>query len=144
MNILIVDDEKDYCDVMELIFTSHGYEVDTCHNGLEALEKMEKKAYDLVLTDLLMPAMDGSELLGQIKSLYPATEVIMMTAYGTIEKAVETMKQGAYSYVTKGDRPEKLLSEIEILSHRKKQETERAFPSGSLEEEFMLQTVVDH
>lgn len=140
MNILIVDDEKDYCDVMELIFTSHGYEVDTCNNGLEALEKMEKKSYDLVLTDLLMPVMDGSELLGEIKNLYPATEVIMMTAYGTIEKAVETMKQGAYSYVTKGDRPEKLLSEIEILSHRKKQDGEKAYPPGSMEEEFMLQT----
>lgn len=140
MDILIVDDEKDYCDVMEMIFTSHGYSVDSCFDGMEALEKMEMKNYDLVLTDLMMPNMDGSELLSRIKALYPKTEVIMMTAYGTIEKAVETMKQGAYTYITKGDSPEKLISEIEVLKIMKASDKGNVDSGDLIEEEFMLRS----
>ncbi len=124
LKILVVDDEPDYCDVMKMIFTSHGYGVDVCNNGVEALEKIKIRAYDLVLTDLMMPQMDGTELLQQIKSAHPETHVIMMTAYGTIENAVDTMKMGAYTYVTKGDNPEKLITEIRLLEENLAQKKE--------------------
>ena len=145
MKILIVDDEQDYCDVMEMIFASHGYQAEVCSNGEEALEKLAEKTFDLVLTDLMMPRMDGTQLLQQVKKKYPGTEVIMMTAYGTIEKAVETMKMGAYTYVTKGDDPEKLITEIRLLEENMAKEPGRkgkVSPTGGQEikSRFMLQT----
>ena len=145
MKILIVDDEQDYCDVMEMIFTSHGYQAEVCSNGEEALEKLDGKPFDLVLTDLMMPRMDGTQLLQQVKKKYPSIEVIMMTAYGTIEKAVETMKMGAYTYVTKGDDPEKLITEIRLLEENMAKEPSRlgkVSPAGGQEikSRFMLQT----
>jgi len=140
MQILIVDDEKDYCDVMEMIFSSHGYEVETCNDGNEALGKLASKSFDLVLTDLMMPNMDGTELLKNIKLLYPKTEVIMMTAFGTIEKAVETMKQGAYTYITKGDSPEGLIAEIEILKIIKLKNKDKNLESESGDLDFMLKS----
>ncbi|MEL7657958.1 MAG: sigma-54 dependent transcriptional regulator, partial [Bacillota bacterium] len=71
--------------------------------------------FDVVITDLMMPEMDGRQLLHEIKQLYPGTVVIMMTAYGSIENAVEAMRDGAYSYVTKGGDPEELIREIAKL-----------------------------
>ncbi len=120
--ILIVDDEQDYCDVMKMIFLAKGYYVDTCNNGMEALKKIEGYKYDVVLTDLMMPEMDGSELLCEIKKNHNEIKVIIMTAYGTIEKAVEAIKHGAYTYVTKGDNPEALLNEIEALRIKREEE----------------------
>ncbi|MBN7773037.1 sigma-54-dependent transcriptional regulator [Clostridium aminobutyricum] len=114
-NILIVDDEQDYCEVLKMIFTSKGYHVDTCIDGFAALKMLEEKQFDLVVTDLIMPEMDGNELLAKIKEKYPNVNVIVSTAYGTVEKAVESMKNGAYTCVTKGDSPESLLIEIEGL-----------------------------
>lgn len=124
--ILVVDDEPEYCDVMKMIFNSHGYSVEISTNGVEALKKIKAQRFDLVLTDLMMPQMDGTELLKQIKSDYPETQVILMTAYGTIENAVDTMKMGAYTYVTKGDNPEKLITEIRLLEENMTRQTEGA------------------
>ena len=81
-NILVVDDEKDYCDVLKMILTGKGYKVETCENGAEAVKKLEKKAFDLVISDLCMPVMDGRELLEEIKKREYDAEVILLTAYG--------------------------------------------------------------
>jgi DNA-binding NtrC family response regulator len=78
-----------------------GYDVEVAQNGLEAIEKMERDVFDLVLTDLKMPEMDGLELLKTIKGTRPEMMVILMTAYGSIETAVEAMKSGANDYITK-------------------------------------------
>lgn len=110
--ILVVDDERDYCEVLKMILESNGYAVEMCFNGQEALKILEKRSFDIVISDLNMPVMDGCELLKEIKQREYDAEVLMLTAFGTIEKAVETMKAGAYSYVTKGNDPEELLIEI--------------------------------
>ena len=112
MRILVVDDEKDYCDVLKMILEGSGYAVETCFNGKEALDILEKRSFDVVISDLNMPVMDGFELLKSIKEREYDCEVLILTAFGTIEKAVETMKNGAYSYVTKGTDPEELLIEV--------------------------------
>ncbi len=112
MRILVVDDEQNYCDVLKMILTAKGYTVDTAGNGKEALERLEKEPCDVVISDLKMPVMDGYELLQEIRRRQYDTEVIILTAFGTIEKAVETMKAGAYTYVTKGNDPEELIIEI--------------------------------
>lgn len=110
--ILIVDDEQGYCDVLKTILEGNGYTTESCNNGREALDMLEKSSFDIIISDLRMPVMDGYELLMEIKKKEYDSEVIMLTAFGTIEKAVETMKAGAYTYVTKGADPEELLIEI--------------------------------
>jgi len=99
--ILVVDDEKNYLLVLSAVLEEEGYEVLTTVSGLEALEIHKSSDLDLVLTDMKMPGMDGIELLEQIKAHDPELPVIMMTAHGTIDKAVEAMQKGAYSYILK-------------------------------------------
>ena len=99
--ILVVNDEKNYLLVLSAVLEEEGYEVLTAQGGHEALEIQKSSDLDLILTDMKMPAMDGIELLENIKTLDPDLPVIMMTAHGTIDKAVEAMQKGAYSYILK-------------------------------------------
>ncbi len=113
MKILVVDDDPLVRDVVRKgLSKMGGYDVDAAQGGSEAIEKMEKEVFDLVLTDLKMPEMDGLELLKAIKGTRPEMMVILMTAYGTIETAVEAMKMGANDYVTKPVNFQDLLVHI--------------------------------
>jgi len=102
MKILVVDDEALIRDMIKRgLSQMGGFSVEVARSGPEAIEKMEKDVFDLVLTDLKMPEMDGLELLKTIKGTRPEIMVIMMTAHGSIETAVEAMKIGADDYITK-------------------------------------------
>ena len=106
--ILIVDDEKNYLVVLEALLGPEGYEIMTSEKAQEALRLIQEADVDLVLTDMKMPGMSGMELLEETKKIKPEVPVIMMTAYGTIEMAVEAMKKHAYDYITKPFRNEEL------------------------------------
>ncbi|MBW2624314.1 MAG: sigma-54-dependent Fis family transcriptional regulator [Deltaproteobacteria bacterium] len=110
--ILVVDDEKNYLLVMTALLSDAGYEVLTVENGVQALELIDETYLDLVLTDMKMPQMDGIELLTRISKMRPELPVIMMTAFGTVEKAVEAMKTGAFDYITKPFQNEELMLTI--------------------------------
>ncbi len=113
MKILVVDDEVLIRDMIKKGLTQMGgFSVEVAQNGLEAIEKMEKDVFDLVLTDLKMPKMDGLELLKNIKGTRPEMMVILMTAYGSIETAVEAMRIGANDYITKPINFDDLLIHI--------------------------------
>ena len=99
--ILIVDDEKNYLVVLETLLESEGYEIITASNGSKAVERLRDSDINLIITDVKMPAMSGMELLKKAKELTPDIPVIMMTAFGTIEMAVEAMKEQAFDYITK-------------------------------------------
>ena len=99
--ILIVDDEKNYPLILSAVLQEEGYETLTANSGQEALEILAHSDVDLVLTDMKMPKMDGIELLERVKENDPELPIIMMTAYGTVEKAVEAMQKGAYNYILK-------------------------------------------
>ncbi|MDX9785636.1 MAG: sigma-54 dependent transcriptional regulator [Desulfobacterales bacterium] len=99
--ILIVDDEKNYPLILSAVLEDEGFEALTANSGAEALTILNQAEIDLVLTDMKMPAMDGIELLEHIKAKDPELPVIMMTAHGTVDKAVEAMQKGAYSYILK-------------------------------------------
>ncbi|HUL31498.1 MAG TPA: sigma-54 dependent transcriptional regulator [Thermodesulfobacteriota bacterium] len=102
MKILVVDDEAPVRDIVRKgLSQMGGYSVEVAQNGAEAIEKIEQDVFDLVLTDLKMPEMDGIELLKTIKGTRPEVMVILMTAYGSIETAVEAMRIGANDYITK-------------------------------------------
>lgn len=102
LKILVVDDEASVRELLRRGLSQIGhFLVDVASNGLEAIEKIEKNLFDLVLTDLKMPEMGGIELLKTIKGTRPELTVIIMTAHGSIETAVEAMKKGADDYITK-------------------------------------------
>jgi two-component system, NtrC family, response regulator len=106
--ILIVDDEKNYLVVLEALLGTEGYEIVTTDNARDAVRSMRESDLDLVITDMKMPGMSGMELLEECKKIRPELPVIMMTAYGTIEMAVEAMKKKAYDYITKPFNNEEL------------------------------------
>ncbi|MGD9081434.1 MAG: sigma-54 dependent transcriptional regulator [Desulfobacterales bacterium] len=107
--ILIVDDEKNYLTILSALLEDEGFEVLTAPGGSEALEVHKSSDLDLILTDMKMPKMDGIELLENIKEDDPDLPVIMMTAHGTVDKAVEAMQKGAYTYVLKPFDNERLI-----------------------------------
>ncbi|MFZ5993397.1 MAG: sigma-54-dependent transcriptional regulator [Thermodesulfobacteriota bacterium] len=107
-SILIVDDEKNYLIVLKELLSEENYEVVTAENAPQALEIFKESDFDLVLTDMKMPNMDGIELLENIRSVNSEIPVIVMTAYATVEKAVKAMKKGAFDYVTKPFQNEEL------------------------------------
>jgi two-component system NtrC family response regulator len=107
--ILIVDDEKNYLTILSALLEDEGFEVLTAPGGSEALEVHKSSDLDLILTDMKMPKMDGIELLENIKQNDPDLPVIMMTAHGTVDKAVEAMQKGAYTYVLKPFDNERLI-----------------------------------
>ena len=113
--ILVVDDDSYVREATEEILRRKNYEVDTASDGKAALAKLDDTDYDLILSDIKMPIMNGMELLDAARTKAPDTHVIMMTAFGTIEDAVEAMKKGAYDYVQKGSADP---TEIEIVVER--------------------------
>ncbi|HEX5551498.1 MAG TPA: sigma-54 dependent transcriptional regulator [Nitrospira sp.] len=99
--ILVVDDEKSLREVMSIMLKRAGYEVTEASDGEQAIGQVNKEIYDLVITDLRMPKADGMDVLKAVKSSSPETVVLVVTAFGTADSAVEAMKQGAYDYLTK-------------------------------------------
>jgi two-component system NtrC family response regulator len=107
--ILIVDDEKNYLLILSAVLEEEGFEVLTALSGREALDIQKTSDLDLILTDMKMPEMDGIELLENLKAVNPDIPVIVMTAHGTVDKAVEAMQKGAYTYVLKPFDNERLI-----------------------------------
>jgi DNA-binding NtrC family response regulator len=99
--ILVVDDEQIARENLEHILKKEGYDVVSVDSGIQALKKLANTDFDLVLTDLKMKQVDGMEVLARTKEQYPDTEVIMITAYATIETAIQAMQKGAYHYISK-------------------------------------------
>ena len=99
--LLIADDEKNIRSGLQLAFEDEGYKVLTAADGNEAWDCVQKNIIDLVITDLRMPGMDGNELIKRVASSYPTLPVIVLTGHGTIETAVETMREGAIDFFTK-------------------------------------------
>jgi len=99
--VLVVDDDASLRRIVEYNLAEEGHAVATAASGEEALRALERSRFDLVVTDIKMPGMDGMELLRRVKTASPGTEVIVITAFGTIEMAVEAMKAGAFEYITK-------------------------------------------
>ena len=107
--ILIVDDEKNILSGLKMAFEDEGYSILTAENGKIAWDIVSKNNVDLIITDLRMPEMDGYELIRRISASYPMLPVIVLTGHGTIETAVETMRDGAIDFFTKPVDLEKLL-----------------------------------
>lgn len=118
--ILIIDDEKNMRHMLQVMLGKEGYNIDTARDGLEGLSMMNEKSFDVILCDIKMPRMDGLTFLKQAKAEYPEKTFIMMSAYGTIDTAIEAMKLGAYDYISKPFKADEAL-----LTLKKAEERER-------------------
>ena len=141
--ILAVDDEKVVLDSLRRILVLEGYSIDTVESGPEALSLMRLHDYDFVFTDLKMPDMNGVEVVKAVKHLRPDVDMVVITGYGTIETAVETMKYGACEYVQKPFSAEELAAHVDqLLVQRlarlqaRRQAPPRVTPPSQAEEAF--------
>jgi DNA-binding NtrC family response regulator len=99
--ILVIDDEKRMCDSIKVLLSNIGYAVDTAENGRTGIERLKSQSYDLVITDLMMPELDGFAVMKHIKENCPNTLVIVITGYASVESAVRAIRSGAYDYILK-------------------------------------------
>src|SRR5689334_20581894 len=99
-SILVVDDKENMLKLFERVLGG-AYDVSTAPDGARALSVLATRAFDLVISDIRMPGADGFEVLRTVKQRWPETEVVLMTAYASVQKAVEAIKDGAYDYVQK-------------------------------------------
>jgi len=126
--ILIVDDERSMCQLLEIAFRKDGHQVETALRGDLAKRKLESQIFDLVISDIRMPDLTGLDLLQHIRTISPETYVILITAYATIDSAVQAVNLGAYRYIIKTD---KLMEELRAA-------VERALTESALRSENRL------
>jgi two-component system NtrC family response regulator len=142
--ILVVDDDESLRRVTQVQLEQVGFKTVTAADGPEALNILQKSAVDLVITDLKMPGISGLELLKTIRTAYPDIPVVMLTAFGTIETAVEAMKAGAYDYITKPVHADELeLVARRSLEHLQLLEENRTLRS-SLDAKYGFENIIGH
>ncbi len=125
--VMVVDDDTLGREYLYETLTRVGYEVTAVSDGQQAIAKITKEGYDLIFLDMKMPGMCGMEVLEKVKNISPETVVILMTAYGTIETAVEAMKKGAYDYIIKPFSPDQVEHVILRVNERQKLITENKY-----------------
>ncbi|UCG77973.1 MAG: sigma-54-dependent Fis family transcriptional regulator [Nitrospirota bacterium] len=122
--ILIVEDERNMNEVLKMLLEGEGYEVASAYDGNEGIDILNKDIFDLVITDINMPGIDGFGVLKTVKEISPDTIVVMITAFGTTERAIEAMKLGAYDYIDKPFKIDEIRLIVKKALERKKLSTE--------------------
>jgi DNA-binding NtrC family response regulator len=140
--VLVIDDEPDIRESLEALLSSENYRVDLAFNATEGLKKLETSTYDLVLVDLMMPDKSGMEVLEEIRLRDRETPLFMITAYGSIEVAVEALKRGANDYFAKPWDNEKLLIEIERMISKHRLERENTELKRALKQRYSFPNIV--
>lgn len=141
-SVLIVDDEASMRLTLSMLLRGEGFRVAEAGGAAEALRRIEREGFDVVVTDLRMEGEDGVEVLKAVKELSPASEVIILTAYGTIRSAVEAVKLGAYHYLTKPFEPEELLLIVKKAVERRALVREVESLRAQVRREFGLEKIV--
>ncbi len=140
--IHIIDDEPIIFEVLQDLLTSEGYEVEISTNGKEALEKYKSQEFDLTLLDLLMPGMDGIEVLKRLKMMDHSAVVIIITAYASIESAISAMKMGAFDYIQKPFKHDELLLIVQRAIAHKKLQDENLRLKDELKSKFSFEKII--
>ena len=113
LQILVIDDEQVICDACRLVLSERGHTVSHCITGQEGLKALEANAYDLILLDMKLPDIDGTDILAYAREKSLAARVIVMTGYSTLANALEAMKLGATDYLSKPFSEDELLATID-------------------------------
>jgi two-component system response regulator PilR (NtrC family) len=140
--ILVVDNEKSMREMLSIALGKEGYEIETAHNGEVAVEMVEGNAYDVVITDINMPRSNGIDVLDAVNRVRPGTPVIMMTGYASPETAVETMKKGAYDYITKPFNMDDFKLVIRNASEKKQLTEENTYLKSVLKSKYQFGNII--
>jgi two-component system NtrC family response regulator len=140
--ILIAEDEKPQRELLEGFLRKEGFEVDGVGSGREALQRLRESVYDIALIDYKMPELDGLQTLREIRRLSPELPVVMMTAYGTVETAVASMKEGALDYLTKPIDLDELLLIFEKVLERSRLIYENKLLKAQLKERYTFKHII--
>jgi two-component system response regulator AtoC len=131
--VLIIDDEENMRHMLEVLLSKAGYGIESAADGASGLQLMDRSDFNFILCDIRMPRMDGVTFLQRAKEKYPEKTYIMMSAYGTVETALDAIKEGAYDYISKPFKKDEVL-----LTLKKADERERL-----KEENVRLKTKID-
>jgi two-component system response regulator HydG len=142
MNIMVVDDEQIVRESFQHWFKKIGHSVEVAASGPEALTRVAEVPFDLMFVDIKMPGMDGIELLERIKSEYPDTTVVIITAYGSIESAIRAMKIGAADYLLKPFKPDQLTLVMEKINQQKRLNREYSYLKNRLEKMTRFDNII--
>ena len=140
--ILVIDDEPDIRESLEALLSEEGYRVELAANATEGQKRLESSSYDLVLLDLMMPDKSGMQVLEEIRMRDRETPVFLITAYGSVEVAVDALKRGANDYFSKPWDNEKLLIEIERMISKGRLERENVELKRALKQRYSFPNIV--
>ena len=142
VRILIVDDDEKMQALLQKVLAREGYQTMLASNGQDALQCIGKQRFDVALSDIRMPNMDGLTLLSEIQTKSPETTVIMMTAFGSVDSAVEAMKQGAYDYISKPFKMDEILIVLSRVVEEKRLRQELVFMREELAGRYSFSNII--
>jgi two-component system response regulator AtoC len=140
--ILIVDDEENFRHMLSVILIKEGYEVETASNGEEGLKKAVASPFDQILCDIRMPRMDGLEFLKAIQKTGVEATIVVMSAYGTVDIAIEAMKLGAYDYISKPFKPDEIILTLRKAEEREQLRRENQLLRREVTKEYSFENIV--
>ena len=140
--ILIVDDEENFRHMLSVILKKEDYDVETAPNGEEGLKKLALSQFDQILCDIRMPHMDGMEFLKEAQKMGVEGTIIMMSAYGTIDTAIEAMKLGAYDYISKPFKPDEIILTLKKAEERERLRKENERLRKEVQKEYSFKNII--
>jgi two-component system response regulator PilR (NtrC family) len=141
MKILIVDDEKSICDLLEIVFKREGYQAKTASSGREALDLLSKEAVDLIVSDIKMPGLSGLELLKEARAMMPDVVFVFMTAFASTSTAIQALRMGANNYIIK---TESFVDELKVVIEKEVQELKVRQENRTLKRELGKLSAVEN
>jgi two-component system response regulator AtoC len=140
--ILIIDDEENMLHMLKTILTKEGYKITTANNGKEGLKKNDDDSFSAILCDLRMPEMDGLSFLKAMKKKITDSTIIMMSAYGTTDSAIEAMKLGAYDYISKPFKPDEIILTLKKAEERERLREENILLKKEIKKDFGFENII--
>jgi two-component system response regulator AtoC len=140
--ILLIDDEENFRHMLSVILKKRGYDVETASSGTEGLKKIDTASFDTVLCDIRMPQMDGLEFLKEAQKTGCESTIIMMSAYGSLDTAIEAMKLGAYDYISKPFKPDEIILTLKKAEERERLRRENLFLKKEVQKEYSFENII--
>ena len=140
--ILVVDDEQSMAQFLAIVLRKEGYQVSTVQNGRDALDKVKAEAFDVVITDVRMPGMDGIQLLQGIKKHDPGLPVVIMTAYASQQSAIDAVNLGAFQYLIKNAKNDEIKLIVRNALEMRRVRTENLFLKRELRRGHDEKTII--
>ena len=140
--ILVIDDEENMRHFLKSLLAKEGYEVFLAADGFEGLQLIEEQIFDIILCDIRMPRMDGLEFLKNLQSKNSAATIITMSAYGTLDLAIETMQLGAYDYISKPFKPPEIILTLKKAEERERLRRENLLLRQEVEQKYNFHNII--